>query len=327
MSNIRSFVAHFIAAILLGCPVILGAAASSDVVLPSQGIFTTFNSPGSIQTRGIAINNRGVIGGHFLDSNMVFWPSQTRPGINTLSLYDDFSEGLIDPSKWAVQSMCGDTGYDCAREVRNGRLRLAVKGYGSPYSDSGISFANSQVDFRNPNSIDAIQVGLNVKSFLNSGCPANSDAGGPQLALHGVFFNTGTGDASGDMHGMLLVNRSSDETFDAPGLLRVFGLMSLNGQFFNFADLGTLQTGEAARATLLWDRPNHTIVVRIVKSLTTPSVVEQSMPYAVPDNQPPFALNNKFIAAYTFAPNCTAQRNLMAMDAKIDNVRVHLVDP
>ena len=323
MSNIRSFVAHFIAAILLVCPVILGAAASSNIVLPSHGTFTTFNPPGSIQTRGIAGNNHGIIGGHFPGSNMVFWPRPTRPGINTLSLYDDFSKGLIDPSKWVVQPMCGDTGYDCAREVRNGRLRLAVQGYGSPYSDSGISFANSQVDFRNPNSIDAIQIGLNVKSFLSSGCPANSDAGGPQLALHGVFFNTGTGDASGDVHGMLLVDPSSD----APGLLRVLGLMSLNGQFFNFADLGTLQTGEAARATLLWDRPNHALVVHIVKSITTPSVVEQSMPYAVPDNQPPFALNNKFIAAYTFAPNCTAQRNLMAMDAKIDNVRVHLVDP
>jgi len=32
MSNIRSLVAHFIAAILLVCPVILGAAASSNVV-------------------------------------------------------------------------------------------------------------------------------------------------------------------------------------------------------------------------------------------------------------------------------------------------------
>src|SRR5262249_39215453 len=32
MSNIRSFVAHFIAAILLVCPVILGAATSSSVV-------------------------------------------------------------------------------------------------------------------------------------------------------------------------------------------------------------------------------------------------------------------------------------------------------
>ncbi|MGH9877571.1 MAG: hypothetical protein ACRD5H_08025 [Nitrososphaerales archaeon] len=32
MSNIRSFVAHFIAAILIVCPVILGAAASSNVV-------------------------------------------------------------------------------------------------------------------------------------------------------------------------------------------------------------------------------------------------------------------------------------------------------
>src|SRR5215510_11152348 len=36
MSNIRPFVAHFIAAILLVCPVILGAAASSSVVAKGQ---------------------------------------------------------------------------------------------------------------------------------------------------------------------------------------------------------------------------------------------------------------------------------------------------
>src|SRR5262245_38994840 len=276
MSNIRSFVAHFIAAILLVCPVILGAAASSNVVLPSQGTFTTFNSPGAIQTRGIAINNRGVIGGHFLDSNMVFWPSQTPPGINTLSLYDDFSESFIDPSKWSVQPMCGDTGYDCAREVRNGRLRLAVRGYGDPNSDSGISFANSQVNFRDPNSIDSIQIRFNVKSFISTGCPANPDAGGPQLALHGVFFNTGTGDASGDMHGVLFVERRSDDTFNAPGVLSIGAFIQLNGQFLNGGGLGTLQAGEAAQATLRWDRPNHALVARIVKSITTPSIVEQS---------------------------------------------------
>jgi len=305
-------------------PALLALALSITQSIPAQSQASKeFQQPGAIQTRDIAINTRGVIGGHFPDSNMVLWPRQTLPRENTLSLFDDFSEGIIDPSKWSVQPMCGNTGYDCAREVRNGRLRLAVQGYGNTNSDSGISFANSQVNFRNPNSIDAIQVGLNVKSFITSGCPANSDTGGPQLAIHGMFFNTGTGDASGDVHGMLLVDPSSD----TPGLLSVIGLMSLNGQFFNFVDLGPLQTGEAARATLLWDRPNHAIVVRIVKSITTPSIVEQSMPYAVPDNQPPFALNNKFIAVYTFAPNCTAQRNLMAMDANIDNVRVNLVAP
>jgi len=308
-------------------PALLVLALSITPSIPAQSQASKeFQPPGSIQTRGIAINNRGVIGSNFPDSNMALWPRQTLPRENTLSLYDDFSEGLIDPSKWSVQPMCGDTGYDCSREVRNGRLRLAVQGYGAPYSDSGISFANSQVNFSNPNSIDAIQIRFNVKSFISSGCPANSDAGGPQLALHGVFFNTGTGDASGDVHGVLFFERRSDDTFNAPGLLSIGAFMQLNGQFLNGGGLGTLQVGEAAQATLMWDRRNHALVARIVKSITTPSVVEQSMPYAVPDNQPPFALFNKFIAVYTFAPNCTAQRNLMAMDANIDNVRVHLVD-
>jgi len=222
--------------------------------------------------------------------------------------------------------MCGFTGYDCAREARDGHLRLAVRGYGDPNSDSGTSFASSQVMFRNPNSINSIQLNLNVGSFITSGCPANSDAAHPQLLISGTFFNTGTGDASGDVSGFLMVERRTDDTFDAPGLLRVGGFMSLNGQFFNNVDLGTLQVGEAAQATLLWDRLNHALVVRIVKSNTTPAIVEQSMPYSVPDNLPPF-ISFKSIQVGSFAPNCTAQRSVAAMDANLDNVRVNLLGP
>jgi hypothetical protein len=40
MSNIRYFVAPFIAAILLACPVILGVAASSSVVANGQAAQT-----------------------------------------------------------------------------------------------------------------------------------------------------------------------------------------------------------------------------------------------------------------------------------------------
>jgi hypothetical protein len=238
-------------------------------------------------------------------------------------LYDDFSGGFINPSKWTVSPMCGGNAYDCAREVRSGHLRLAVRGYGDPNSDSGISFAASQVMFRTPNAIDSIELHLKVRTFSSSACPTNSDAAHPQFLISGTFFNTGTGDASGDVSGFLMVERRTDDTFDAPGVLRVGGFMSLNGQFFNNVDLGTLQVGEGAQATLRWDHTNHALVVRIVKSVTTPSIVEQSMPYALPDSQLPFVAV-KSIQAGSFAPNCTSQRSVAAMDANVDNVRVNV---
>ena len=291
------------------------------------GSFSTIDFPGAVSTVALRVNEPGqVVGFYNLAGQHGFLATPNPPAQNTLNLYDDFSEGFIDPSKWSVSPMCGFTGYDCAREVQHGHLRLAVRGFGDPNSDSGISFAASQVNFRNPNSIDSIQVNLNIQSFTSTACPANSNAAFPQFLISGTFFNTGTGNASGDVSGFLVVTRSTDDTFDPPGVLRVGGFMFLNGQFFNNVDLGTLQVGEGAQATLRLDRLNHAVVVRIVKSSTIPSIVEQSMPYSVPDSFPPFD-SFKMIQVNSFAPNCTAQRSVTAMDANVDNVRVNVVGP
>jgi len=291
------------------------------------GSFSTIDFPGAVSTVALRVNEPGqVVGFYNLAGQHGFLASPNPPAQNTLGLYDDFSQGFIDPSKWLVSPMCGFTGYDCAREVQHGHLRLAVRGYGNPDSNSGTSFAASQVMFRNPTSIDSIQLNLNVGSFISSACPANSDAAHPQFIVSGTFFNTGTGNASGDVSAFFMVERRTDDTFDPPGVLRVGGFMFLNGQFFNNVDLGTLQVGEAAQATLRLDRLNHAVVVRIVKSMTTPSIVEQSMPYFVPDSFPPFN-SFKMIQVNSFAPNCTAQQSVAAMDANVDNVRVNSVGP
>lgn len=243
-----------------------------------------------------------------------------------LNLYDDFSEGSIDPSKWSVSPMCGGNAYDCAREVRNGHLRLAVRGYGDVSRDSGSSFASSQVLFTNPNSIDSLQVNLSVQSFSASACSANSDAAHPQFLISGTFFNTGTGTASGDVSAYLMVERRTDDLSDPPGILRVGGFMSLDGRFFNNVDLGTLQVGEQARVSIQWDLLNKAFVLRIVKSTTTPAIVEQSMPYTLPDSQMP-AVPIKSIQAGSFAPNCVSQRSIASIDVNVDNVRANLVGP
>jgi uncharacterized membrane protein len=292
-----------------------------------QGSFTTIDFPGATQTQPLRVNDSGqIVGFFFLAGLHGFLATPNPSGQDTSSLYDDFSEGFIDPSKWLVSPMCGFTGYDCAREVVHGHLRLAVRGYGHSNSDSGTSFAASQVNFRNPNSIDSIQFNLNVQNFTSLACPANPDAAHPQFIVSGTFFNTGTADASGDVSAFFMVERRTDDTFDPPGVLRVGGFMFLNGQFFNNVDLGTLQVGEGAQGTLRLDRLNHAVVVSIVKSMTTPSVVEQSMPYSVPDSFTPFN-SFKMIQVNGFAANCTAQQSVAAMEASVDNVRVNVMGP
>src|SRR5262249_33643845 len=153
-----------------------------------QGSFTTIDFPGAVQTQAVRVNEAGqIVGFYNLAGQHGFLATPNPSAQNTLNLYDDFSGSFIDPSKWSVSPICGFTGYDCAREVQHGHLRLAVRGYGDPNSDSGISFAASQVNFRNPTSIDSIQVNLNIQSFTSTACPANSNAAFPQFLISGTF--------------------------------------------------------------------------------------------------------------------------------------------
>jgi hypothetical protein len=188
--------------------------------------------------------------------------------------------------------MRSSNGYDCAREVsrRDSRvarrrdenlgpaLRLAVRGYGSPDADGGASFDQSQLLFRNPGAIETIRLRFMVNSFSSAPCPTNSDAAHPQLLVSGTFFNSGGGDPIDDVKAYLMVERRTDDVSPPPTSLRVGGFMSARGGFFNNVDLGTVELGEEATATLKWDPPNHAFVVRVVKTVTRPAVVVATMP-------------------------------------------------
>jgi hypothetical protein len=87
-------------------------------------------------------------------------------------------------------------------------------------------------------------------------------------------------------------------------------------------DLGTVRVGEPATATLKWDHANNAFVWRIVKTITTPHVVERIRGYALPDDTPP-AGPVKALAVRSFAPNCENGDSFAAMDVRIDNVAVN----
>jgi hypothetical protein len=234
-----------------------------------------------------------------------------------LSTYDAFNAKVINPDKWLAGGMCFGNGYDCVREVREGQLRLATRAYGWRDSDIGSDFSGSGLSFPFPDKINTLEIRFKVKSFNGAGCDTNTDLAHSQQLLFGSFFNSGSGDPSDDVFAYFAVEGN------VPGTsLFVHGFMFSQNQFFNDVDLGTLEIGEPATATLRWDRANKTFVVRVVKTRTVPSVVEQTMPYSQADDQPP-TQRFKSLQVGTFTPSCTTARSFTAMESAIDNVRVN----
>lgn len=243
-----------------------------------------------------------------------------------MRIYDHFQGNDIDPDKWITPPMCGPTAI-CAREVQNGHLRLAVRGYGAEEPPGEVTFAESQVLFAEPEAIETIRALFVVKGASARACPANpEEAAHPQMLVHGAFFNAGaTGNPDEDVIAYLMVERRTDDPSLPATSLRVGGFMSTSIGFFNNVDLGTVRIGEPAVATLRWDRAAKAFVVRIVRTLTRPFVVEQTMHYGdvLPQaRHNPAAEPFKSLRVGSFAPNCPTP-SLAAMDARIDAVWVN----
>jgi hypothetical protein len=136
----------------------------------------------------------------------------------------------------------------------------------------------------------------------------------------GAFFNAGP--PNDDVRAHLIVERWIEDDL-RPSSLRLSAFVSGETGAFNFADLGTLEAGEWATATLQWDRADKIFVVRVVKTLTEPHVEERIMSYGLRDHAPP-AARSKSLQVITFAPSCaTGAPGLGAMDARTDAVRAN----
>jgi hypothetical protein len=252
---------------------------------------------------------------------LAWMPAQAQ----ILPLYDDFSGDHIDPAKWIATPLCVVNVYDCAREVRHGHLHLAVRGYGATDSESGVTFAESQLLFKDPQVINSIRFRFTVTSVSAGACPPdspNTEAAHPQLLVHGAFFNAGTTEnPEEDVVAYLIVERRTDDPSLPPRSLRVGGFTSKGATFSGSVDLGTVWVGEPVVATLTWDQDHDAFVWHVVKAITTPHVVERTLPYDDGDGASP-AEPFKSLRVGTFAPNC-AEPGFAAMDVTVDNVRVN----
>jgi hypothetical protein len=238
----------------------------------------------------------------------------------TTTLYDDFNQSFVNPSKWSTNSACFTTNgleQECVREIQNGQLRLAHRNFGNRDTDQGFQFGSANVNFAHPARIKSITTEMTVIRSAESPCPANPDFGAA-AHIDATFFNTGSGNPNDDVGGHLAFGH----TVSSPaGQIFVFGQISQGNNYFSYTPLGNVPIGTPVISTLTWDQPNHQFVVSWT-NLVTNVKTEATMPYNFADTTP--ATNaSKNLAVNTFPANCTAKAAWVYMEATFDNVYIN----
>ncbi len=125
---------------------------------------------------------------------MGFMPSS----IQALSLYDDFSSGAIDPAKWQ--------NLEIVREIRDGKLVSSLRAAGPPGPKT------NNLEFANPSTIESFQADARLNAY-------SAPVGGSVLLrLRASLYNDGStdgsdeSDATGDIHAVLFIRGTSDES-------------------------------------------------------------------------------------------------------------------
>jgi hypothetical protein len=234
--------------------------------------------------------------------------------------YDNFNQKFLDPNKWAVSSPCFTwTVLDCVREIQNGQLRLAVRGFGATDSNQGSQYAESELHFLRPSTIKSIATDLVLRRLNGPACAANTEPPGGHAILQGTFFNSGTGDSNDDVQGLLLIDNRSPSV--VPGVADVCSMLHWQGQFFDGVCLGRINVGQKIKAQLTWDQSNHRFLSSFT-DLTTGVVAQESMTYSMSDTRPA-AAPDQLIGVRVWEPNCVGKQGLASdIEATFDNVMV-----
>lgn len=234
--------------------------------------------------------------------------------------YDNFNRQFLDPNKWGTSSPCFTwTVLECVREIQNGQLRLAVRGYGTTNSNASNQYGESELQFNNPSRIRSIATQLIVRHTSAASCPASADFNsGTQALVKGNFFNSGSGNPADDVEAFVLLNRLPT---DPQGVLSVIGFLNWQGQFFDNIYLGAVNVGQKISVRLTWSQKTHQFVAAWT-DLASGAVTQASMPYTVSDTTPA-ATPYKALSVAVFTPNCVGTQMLVDdIETTFDNVMV-----
>jgi len=173
-----------------------------------------------------------------------------------LALYDDFSGGGIDPTKWTNNETQGAQANQGVRElirtVKNGALNSALV-----YQGSASTSQLNRVLFVNQNIVTAAQVAVTINDFDSSG---GNDV--QARALTGSFFNDGTSTAPNDNTGNIGAHARIRSVNGGPLTAEFTAHRCLDASCLTFliitpgnapVTLGTVNLHETHNLYLYWD--------------------------------------------------------------------------
>ena len=236
---------------------------------------------------------------------------------NKSNVYDNFGGNWLDPEKWVpTNPQCWGNVLECVREIRNGKLYLAVRNFGNTDSDTGINWSESEVYFPNPNSVSSISADITVRSFSGVGCSTNStDRTHTQVMMGGNFFNTGTNDAADDVTSWLIVWVDTEN----PQMMNVGGWWGWRDQG-GWTNIESFPIGTPLKGNLKWDKANHQFIAEARDSNGWGG--QATMPYSISDLASPVnAMKNLNAEAHTL--NCTTGKTNGQVVATFDNVIIN----
>jgi hypothetical protein len=249
------------------------------------------------------------------------WAQQPTALSSRSVYYDTFNEQWLNPTKWIPNGPGCERGFtmECVREIQNGRLRLAVRNIGATDSDLGSQFAESDVYFVNPNSINSTTADVTLSRFSGLACPANTDQPSRTIVkIQGNFFNTGSGDPVDDISDEvdMWVDPSNPKTM-------IVGNWFTGSGLGIGTPIGNYPLGTPLRLYNTWDKANHqfiSVVQVIGESDPGKRVV---VPYTVSDTTLP-AYAEKQLTTFVYSQNCTSAQTFAQVEAFFDNVMINV---
>lgn len=266
----------------------------------------------------------------------------------TLTIYDDFASGDIDPELWSGFALEGSFAAPTAeliRLVESGALRLALVSWGDTAGDSGSVKTRQGLNMRQLGTpggsgfITGLSAKLTVLDADAQDCTANPETTRPSRSraqLIGGFFNDGSGgvgDRTGDILGIFqlqkerdgqnrivaAVNRCVDATCSSSAAIPVPGTPAVF--------TGTWSLDTPVSLGFVWDR----ILGKFVFTVTNPATLDtesKEIVYApTVTNAGPPRTDFKSLRVENDAENCAGGRKLATMDVRVDDVRVQRDGP
>jgi hypothetical protein len=234
-------------------------------------------------------------------------------------LYDDFSQPLLNPQKWATVTACYSANgleAECVRAIEAGALVLAHRQFGLGNSDAGFQYGGAFVNFLYPASIKSVTTDVVVGVIQESPCAANPQLGG-SVGIGGTFFNAGSGNGTDDIGAQIGFFRTA--AFPK-GRIGVFVQLNQGSNYLTPLPITSVSIGTPVTATLRWDQANHQFVATVTNH-TTGTTNQVAAPYGWSDTTLTTSPSRGF-AVNNFPANCTNNPTWVYVNATFDNVHI-----